>query len=88
MTRFKFRRGVRRSYDEQGYCYFVCRSYARLGKGERARIDELIHRAGGEYAAALRDYLLTDAGWSEVCQRYYLSDRTLCRIVKRFIEEF
>lgn len=86
MVKFKFRPGIRKSYDEQGEIFFRCRRYASQGKTVRRRVDEMIHRAGGEYANALREYLLTNAGWVEVCQKWYISDRTLQRIVRRFFE--
>lgn len=86
MTRFKYRRGIRRSYVEQGRIFFACRNYGKLSRREQQQIEALIHQVGGEYANALREYLLTDAGWVEVCQKWYISDRTLQRVVKRFYE--
>ncbi len=88
MTRFKYRKKIRRSYIEQGTVFFTCRRYDKLDRGEREKIDALIYRAGGEYANPLRAYLLTDAGWTEVCQKYYISDATLYRAVRRFYESW
>ncbi len=86
VRRFKFWPSIRKSYEEQGEIFFKCRRYERLARAEREKIDRLIHQAGEEYANALREYLLTDTSWAEVCRRWYVSDRTLQRCVRRFFE--
>lgn len=83
---FRFWPSVKRDYADQGAIFFACRRYAKLSRREQQRIDELIDQAGGEYADALREYLLTTAGWQVVCRRWYVSENTLRRCVRRFYE--
>jgi len=46
--RFKSYRGIKRSYADQGYIYFVSRHYAALSERRRAYIDELCYEIGGD----------------------------------------
>lgn len=85
-TRFKYLPSVRKSYAEQGKIFFDCQNYSRQPAEIRAKIDELIQEAGGEYADALRAYLCTRASWERVTMDYYVSGSTLDRIRRRFYE--
>ncbi len=86
MRRFKFWPSIRKSYEEQGEIFFKCRRYEYQTKAEREKIDRLIHQEGKEYATALREYLIKGTDWEDVCQRWYVSDRTLQRCVRKFFE--
>lgn len=85
---FKRLHSVRKSYNEQGLIYFTCQTYGKQPEWMRRKIDGLCVSAGGEYAPALQEYLMTDADWIFVCQKYHISDRTLDRIRKRFYESW
>ena len=86
MKRFKRLRSVRRSYEEQGLIFFSCQTYRKQPEWQRRKIDSLCETAGGEYAAALKEYLTTDADWIYICGKHHISDRTLERIRKQFYE--
>lgn len=88
MGKFRFKRGIPLEYDTQGYIYFLSRRYRRLPLAKRRKIDELCDKAGGEYAPALREFVTTDRGAAEVCGKYFISQSTLERMVKRYYLEF
>ena len=83
-ARFKYLRAVPRSYAQQGEIYFTCINYKRQPEAVKAKIRRLCTQAGGEYAAALLEYLTTDSSWQGICDKYYISDRTLQRCRERF----
>ena len=88
MTSFKYLRSVRKSYDEQGYIYYTCKTYGRQPPWIKAKIDRLCESAGGEYAPALKEFLTTDADWIWVCRVHSISSATLERIRRRFYESW
>lgn len=88
MRRFKVLRSVRKSWEEQGYIFFCCRTYGRQPQKVRQKIDRLCASAGGEYATALKAYLTTDADWIWICRKYAISESTLDRIRRRFFESW
>jgi len=83
---FKRLKSVEKSTEEQGYIYYCCRTYSRREKRVQQKIDRLCDLAAGEYAAALREFLLTDADWIYICQKHHISESTLDRIRRRFYE--
>lgn len=84
MGRFRFKRGIPLEYDVQGYIYFLSRRYRRLPQAKRKKIDELCSKAGGQYAQALKAFVTADRGAEEICGRYFISESTLERMVKRY----
>lgn len=88
MGKFRFKRGIPISYDAQGYIYFLSRRYRRLPLAKRRKIDELCGQAGGEYASALKEFVTTDRGAEEICGKYFISQSTLERLVKRYYLAF
>lgn len=89
MNIFRVKRSVRVSYIDQGYIYFLSRRYSWLTRRRQEAISKLCVTAGGrDYAKALFDFVTTDAGATEVCQRHHLSRSTLERIVRRYYELF
>lgn len=88
MGKFRFKRGIPLEYDLQGYIYFVSRRYKHLTLSKRRKIDELCAKAGGEYEAALKEFVTTDQGAAEVCGKHFISQSTLERIVKRYYITF
>lgn len=87
-TRFRYVKSSRLSYKRQGLVWFQCQNYKRLSKREQEKIRRAAERAGGEHAAAILDYMTTDASWRWVCVNHFISDATLQRIRKKFYEEF
>ena len=85
---FRFKKSVPVSYDRQGYIYFVSRLYAQLTARQQKKIVDLCAQAGGEYHAALFEFVTTDAGATAVCMRHHLSQSTLERAVRRYYEQF
>lgn len=88
MGKFRYKRGIPLEYDVQGYIYFLSRRYKRLPLSRRCQIDELCRKAGGEYEAALKEFITTDKGAESVCGKYFISQSTLERIVKRYYIAF
>ena len=68
----------------QGYIYFASRMYPKLDSKGQKRIRELCEQAGGEYHQALLEFVTTDAGAVAVCSKYFISQSTLERIVRRY----
>lgn len=81
---YRFKRGIPVPYDKQGYIYFMCKRYRRLGKAERALIREACESAGEQYKQALFDFVTGSKGAVAICSKYYISESTLERVVKRF----
>ncbi len=81
---FRFKRSVKVGYDRQGYIYFWSRAYKGLPAAERKRIRSLCDRAGGEHSGALMEFVTTDRGATAVCQKYFISQSTLERMVKKY----
>lgn len=88
MGRFRFKRGIPLDYEIQGYIYFFSRRYRRLPSDKKKKIDELCSCSGGEYAAALKEFVTTNRRAEDICGKYYLSQSTLERIVKRYYIAF
>ena len=88
MGQFKFRRGIRLSYERQGYIYFLCRRFSTLPKAQRDEIRALCRSAGGQYERALWRCVTTGAGMQRICNEEHVSTATLYRCLKRFYEGF
>ena len=81
---FRFRKSVPVSYDRQGMIYFYSRLYRTLPEKKQARIRCLCQDAGGEYAEALFDFMVGDLTAPGVCAKYYISQSTLDRVVRKY----
>lgn len=86
--RFRFKRGIPVDYDQQGYIYFTSRRYKQLTRKQQEKIRSLCREAGGEHAEALFEFVTTDSGAVEVCARFYISESTLERVVKKYYLAF
>ena len=82
--RFRYKRGIPMDYEEQGYIYFTSRRYRELPGQQQEKIRRLCREAGGDYAEALFEFVTTDSGAVEVCGKYFLSESTLERAVKKY----
>ena len=85
---FRFKKSLDVDYERQGYIYFSSRTYDQLSPSQQRKIVDLCLRAGGEYHAALFEFVTTDAGATAVCMRHHLSQSTLERAVRRYYEQF
>lgn len=88
MGKFRYKRSVPLDHEQQRRIYLHSRRYRSLPLAQRKRIDALCCRAGGEYAEALKEFVTTDRGATEVCGKHFISKSTLVRIVKRYYMEF
>lgn len=79
---------VKKSYEEQGEIFFLCRNYSRQSKAIQGKIDRLCETAGGEYAGALKRYMTTADSWERVVMEEHISDATLTRCRKRFYDSW
>lgn len=82
--RFRFKRSIPVDYETQGYIYFTSRRYRELDRQKQEQIRRLCREAGGEHAEALFAFVTTDAGGVEICGRFFLSESTLERAVKKY----
>lgn len=85
---FKYKRGIKVSYDRQGYIFFLCRRFRTLPKDKKDAIRALCQKTGGPYARALLRFLTTADRATKICMEEYISEATLYRAVKRFYESF
>lgn len=83
---FRYKPGINVSYERQGVIYFRSLLYSELGAAEREEIRGLCRKAGGEHWKALLEFVTTEEGADRVCERNYLSRRTLYRAVGRYYE--
>lgn len=81
---FRYRKSVALSYDEQAHIYYYSRLYRRLPKEKQAKIRMLCREAGGQHHKALLVYVTGGMKALEVCGKYYISQSTLDRIVRRY----
>lgn len=87
-TMFRYKKGIPLSYSRQGYIYFTSRNYKRLTEEQKAAIRELCRKAGGQHERALFEFVATDATATAVCQRHYIGESTLRRMVQRYYMSF
>ena len=85
---FRFKQGIKVSEARQRYIFSVSRMYKELSAEDKKKIKDLCVKAGGEYSEALFEFVTTDAGSTAITMRHYLSRSTLCRIVKKYYENF
>ena len=84
MVYFRVRKSVPLSVRRQGYIYYKSLCYPELPERAKRRIAELCSLAGGEYAAALQEYVTTDRSATAVCLRHHISRGTLERAVRKY----
>lgn len=85
---FKRLRGVPLPYEKQGQIYFACRNYATERKYIRGKIDRLCDSAGGEYAPALKELLVSGRSVQAVAIEYAVSPEMLYICRRRFYTEW
>jgi len=85
---FRVKKSIPVEADLQGYIHFASRMYQKLDSKGQKRVRELCAEAGGEYHQALFEFVTTDAGAVAVCCRYYISQSTLERIVRKYYIAF
>lgn len=85
---FRFKRSIPVSYDRQGYIYFTSRLFRDLPERQRQEILDLCRECGGEYAAALLEFVTSDATATEICMKHNVSRSTLERAVRRYYMGF
>lgn len=85
---FRFKRSVPVSYDRQGYIYFTSKLFRDLPQRQRREILDLCQECGGEYSAALLEFVTTDANATEICLKHNISRSTLERVVRRYYVNF
>ena len=85
---FRFKKAIPVDYDTQGYIYFLSKRYSQLTPGKKQKVEQICKEAGGEHYHALLEFVTTDAGAVSICTRYYISQSTLERAVRRYYLEF
>lgn len=85
---YRYKRGIRCSYDRQGYIYFTSRQYRFLPAEKKEKIRQLCREAGGENSRALLAFVTSGKSATEVCMAHFISKATLYRAVQRYYEGF
>lgn len=85
---FRYKRGVKLDYKKQGYIYFTSLRYKELPEEKQKAIRELCDRCGGEYAAALFEFVTTDVTATALEMKYHLGRSTLYRAVRKYYASF
>ena len=85
---FRFKSGIKVSYEKQGYIYFTSLRFRELSPGRQQKILNLCAQCGGEHHRALFEFVTTDASATAICGKHYLSKSTLYRIVRQYYEKF
>lgn len=85
---FRYKKAIPVDYDTQGYIYFLSKRYAALPAAQRRRVETVSKIAGGEHHRAVLEFVTTDAGAAMICAKYFLSQSTLERAVRRYYMEF
>ena len=86
---FRYRKAIRVSYQRQGYIYFASKRFGELTEGQQKKIIDHCKRIGGEdYWEALFAFMTREIGLQTACRRFYVSESTLKRKIRRYYEEF
>ena len=85
---YRYKRGIKCSYDRQGYIYFTSRNYRFLPAEQKERIRRRCREAGGAQQKALFAFVTSDKSATEVCMEHFISKATLYRAVQRYYEDF
>ena len=85
---FKKMRSIKRTYDEQGYICFLCRTYQRQPERIKRRIEKLCVEVGGEYSDALLELMTARKTAQEVSNKRHVSLSVLYDLRKRFYENY
>ena len=67
MGMYRYKRGIKCSYDRQGYIYFTSRNYRFLPAEQKEKIRRLCREAGGAQQKALFAFVTSDKSATEVC---------------------
>lgn len=81
---FFSKRSIPVGYEMQGYIYFYSKRYRFLPEREKRVIERIAQAAGGEYAAAVLEFVTTDHGKVQVEMHHHMSERTLERYVREY----
>lgn len=82
---FRFKRGVKVSYNLQGYIFFLSQRYKKASREERALIRQCC--AQTDYPDAVFDFVTGSKGATWVCGKHFISESTLERAVKIYYIE-
>ena len=86
---FRYKKGIRVSYDRQGYIHFMSRLYKDMEPEDKQKIRKLCTDcAGPMYSRALLEYVTTDADATWICRKHNISKSTLYRIQRKYYERF
>ena len=85
---FRYKKSVPLSYDRQGYIYYRSRLYSKLSLDKKEIIRDLCRDAGGQHHKALLSYVTGSMSAAQVCAKYYISQSTLDRLVRRYYMRF
>ncbi|MCI8387110.1 MAG: hypothetical protein HFE63_01420 [Clostridiales bacterium] len=80
---------VKLNVSKQGLIFYINRNYYRFSEKKQQLLDRQYERIGGEYANALRRYMLTADTMTKICfEEHIASPSTIYPLVRRFYEEF
>lgn len=77
------------SHNVQGFVFYLCRNYNRLGDDKRAVLDDHFAEVGKMHTDALKRLMTTQDSIQAVCLRYHIgSTTTLVRLRREFYRTF
>lgn len=89
MKKFRFRSGVKASYDRQGLVWFTLRGYSGMPEEKKRRVEQVCQRVAGHNWRALLDYVTTDKSPKDVASEHYIASvTTIYQAVNRLMEKF
>ena len=88
MTSFRYKRSIPIRYEDQGFIYFLSKRYRQLSAAERKQVRSICAKVGGDHKEALLEFVTTDTEAAAVCAKYYISESTLERAVRRYYIAF
>lgn len=85
---FRKMRGIRLKEDQQGYLFFLCRTYQDQPKETQEKINGICCKVSSEpaYCKALFDVLTTKKSIVEISMQYCVGQTTLYNLRRKFYE--
>lgn len=85
---FRKYKGMRLTYDKQGYIYFFCRNFSALSPENKRRVTDACARIAGEEADVLLALLTGRKSARHLSLTRYISEGRLYRWRREFFESF
>lgn len=85
---FKKIRSIKLPYRRQGLIYFTCRDYENQPPKVKDKINRMCYEIGGELNAVLFEIMTGEMSVKEAAIKYYINEKALYRMRKKFYESW